>query len=159
MIQTSKYTVSNNLKQEYSTYSRASFVSMAKIKSTLVVHGVSNSWKNRHWTPVGRVRIVAQTTKLSKIEIYCDIDLKSGDTTLHNLRNKKSLRTSLCESIFSMHASFLNHCFLPQIHSQLLLAAAGPVIPMKSCLNKRCHDGAHASLVTASISFSIMLHS
>lgn len=41
---------------------------------------------------------------------------------------------------------------------ELLFAATGPVVTMKSCLDEWRHDAAHTGLVSTTVPLTIMLH-
>ena len=51
---------------DFLTYRCTSFVALAEIKTTLVIHRISNSRIYRNRTPIGRMRIVKKTIESAK---------------------------------------------------------------------------------------------
>lgn len=45
------------------------------------------------------------------------------------------------------------------VSAELLLAAAGPVVAVESCLDQRRHDAAHTGFIGAAVPLAVVLHS
>lgn len=45
------------------------------------------------------------------------------------------------------------------VSAELLLAAAGPVVAVESCLDQRRHDAAHTGFISAAVPLAVVLHS